>query len=99
MTRRGARPGVGSGSSFEEERGRVAAPPPGRRVAALGGLIFSIARTHRCPIVEVPRPMSAPAFFPAGPRRALASVGVTYAAALAVALATGWALRGHGPIE
>ncbi|RPH68564.1 MAG: DUF1295 domain-containing protein [Myxococcaceae bacterium] len=43
--------------------------------------------------------MSAPAFLPAGPRRALASVGVAYAAALAVALATGWALRGHGPIE
>jgi steroid 5-alpha reductase family enzyme len=44
--------------------------------------------------------MSAPAASPSpAPRRALASVGLAYTAALPVALATGWALRGHGPIE
>jgi steroid 5-alpha reductase family enzyme len=32
------------------------------------------------------------------PRRALVAVGVAYAAALVGALATGWALRGHGSI-
>jgi steroid 5-alpha reductase family enzyme len=32
------------------------------------------------------------------PRRALAAVGVAYAAALLVGAATGWAVRGHGPI-
>jgi steroid 5-alpha reductase family enzyme len=44
--------------------------------------------------------MSAPAalLFPA-PRRALVTVGLAYGAGLAVALATGWVLRGHGPIE
>ncbi|HZJ56095.1 MAG TPA: hypothetical protein VFD38_18270, partial [Myxococcaceae bacterium] len=43
--------------------------------------------------------MSAPAALSSpAPSRALAAVGVAYAAALGVALASGWALRGLGPL-
>lgn len=43
--------------------------------------------------------MPAPAALPSpAPRRALAAVCVAYAAALLVALATGWALHGHSPL-
>ena len=43
--------------------------------------------------------MTAPTALPSpAPRRALAAVCVAYAAALLVALATGWALHGHSPL-